>query len=77
MTMAQLTSRKCDGKKSRIRETPTLSTDADSRADKNLKGLHDLSKKIIIIIAVKKIWGESNNLSIGFFFTPSPRGPSW
>ena len=28
-------------KKSRIRETPTLSTDADSRTDTNLKRLHD------------------------------------
>ena len=30
-------------KKSRIRETPTLSTDADIRTDTNLKRLHDLS----------------------------------
>ena len=30
-------------KKSRIRETPTLSTDADSRTDTNLKRLSDLS----------------------------------
>ena len=30
-------------KKSRIRETPTLSTDADSRTDTNLKKLRDLS----------------------------------
>ena len=30
-------------KKSRIRETPTLSTDADSRTDTNLKRLRDLS----------------------------------
>ena len=29
--------------KSRIRETPTLSTDADSRKDTNLKRLRDLS----------------------------------
>ena len=29
--------------KSRIRETPTLSTDADSRTDTNLKRLRDLS----------------------------------
>ena len=29
-------------KKSRIRETPTLSTDADSRTDTNLKRLRDL-----------------------------------
>ena len=28
--------------KSRIREIPTLSTDADNRTDKNLKRLHDL-----------------------------------
>ena len=28
-------------KKSRIRETPTLSTDADSRTDTNLKRLRD------------------------------------
>ena len=32
-------------KKSRIRETPTLSTDADSRTDTNLKRLSDLSLK--------------------------------
>ena len=32
-------------KKSHIRETPTLSTNADSRSDKNLKRLRDLSKK--------------------------------
>ena len=31
--------------KSRIRETPTLSTDAYSRTDTNLKKLRDLSKK--------------------------------
>ena len=29
--------------KSRIRETPTLSTDADSRTDTNMKRLRDLS----------------------------------
>ena len=34
-------------KKSRIRETPTLSTDADSRTDTNLKRLHELSVKKI------------------------------
>ena len=34
-------------KKSRIRETPTLSTDADRRTDTNLKRLRDLSKKKI------------------------------
>ena len=33
-----------DLEKSRIRETPTLSTDADSRTDTNLKRLRDLSK---------------------------------
>ena len=33
------------GKKSRIWETPILSTDADSRTDTNLKRLRDLSKK--------------------------------
>ena len=32
-------------KKSRTRETPTLSTDADSRTDTNLKRLRDLSKR--------------------------------
>ena len=32
-------------KKSHIRETPTLSTDADSRTDTNLKRLRDLSEK--------------------------------
>ena len=31
--------------KYRIRETPTLSTDADSRTDTNLKRLRDLSFK--------------------------------
>ena len=31
--------------KSTIRETPTLSTDADSRTDTNLKRLRDLSLK--------------------------------
>ena len=31
-----------NSKKSRIRETPTLSTDADSRTDTNLKRLRDL-----------------------------------
>ena len=35
--------------KFRIRETPTLSTDADSRTDTNLKGKQDLS--------FKKKWG--------------------
>ena len=30
--------------KSRIRETPTLSNDADSRTDTNLKRLRDLSQ---------------------------------
>ena len=33
----------CDKKKYRIRETPTLLTDADSRTDTNFKMLHDLS----------------------------------
>ena len=32
-------------KKSHIRETPTFSTDADSRTDTNLKRLRDLSFK--------------------------------
>ena len=32
-------------KKSRIRETPTLLTDKDSRTDTNLKRSRDLSKK--------------------------------
>ena len=32
-----------DFEKSRIQETPTLSTDADSRNDTNLKRLRDLS----------------------------------
>ena len=36
-------------KKSRIRETPTLSTDADSRTDTNLKRLHDLSNFVLFI----------------------------
>ena len=36
-------------KKYRIRETPTLSTDADRRTDTNLKRLSDLSKKKIKI----------------------------
>ena len=34
-----------DFKKSRIRETPTLSTDADSGTNTNLKRKRDLSKK--------------------------------
>ena len=46
-------------KKSRIRETPTLSTDAASRTDTNLKRLRDLSSKKILI---KKIWG------VNFYF---------
>ena len=33
----------CPQKKSRPRETPTLSTDADSKTDTNLKRLRDLS----------------------------------
>ena len=44
-------------KKSRIRETPTLSTDADSRTITNLKRLRNLSKKKKN--GVRKIWGES------------------
>ena len=36
---------KVDAEKFRIRETPTLSTDADSRTDTNLKRLRDLSLK--------------------------------
>ena len=32
--------------KSRIRETPSLSTDADSRTDTNLKRKRDLTKKM-------------------------------
>ena len=36
---------KIQKKKSRIRETPTLSTDADSRTDTNLKRLRNLSIK--------------------------------
>ena len=36
-----------NNKKSRIRETPTLSTDADRRTDTNLKRLRDLSNFLI------------------------------
>ena len=43
-------------KKSRIRETPTLSTDAASRTNTNLKRLRDLPSRKNL---VKKIWGES------------------
>ena len=39
-------STKIPKKKSRIRETPTLSTNADRRTDTNLKRLRDSSKKI-------------------------------
>ena len=45
-------------KKSRIRETPTPSTDADNRTDTNLKRLRDLSKKnrgCVIYLKKKKI----------------------
>ena len=46
----KLSSKKCanihiGNKKSRIRETPTLSTDADSRTNTNSKRLRDLSLK--------------------------------
>ena len=41
-------------KKSRIRETPTLSTDADSRTDTNLKRSRDLSKYIYIFFYISR-----------------------
>ena len=37
-------------KKSRIRETPTLSTDADSRTNTNLKRFRDLSIYIFFLL---------------------------
>ena len=46
-----------DIKKSRIRGTPTLSTDADSRTDTNLKRLRDLSNFFLSFFSP-------------FFFTP-------
>ena len=50
-------------KKSRIRETPTLSNDADSRTDTNLKRLHDLSKiTFFLLFAVKKNLGGVQNI---------------
>ena len=53
MAVAMLSSLCCIGrKKSRIRETPTLSTDADSRTDKYLKRLLDLSKYIYIFFLI-------------------------
>ena len=45
---------KSDQKKSRIRETPTLSTDAGRRTDTNLKRLRDLSKKTKFKKKIKK-----------------------
>ena len=46
-------------KKCHIRETPTLLTDAYSRTDINLKGLHDLLFLFFSFFAVKLNWGES------------------
>ena len=43
-------------KKSCIRETPTLLTDAERRTDTKLKRLRDLS---FFLNAVQKNWGES------------------
>ena len=51
--------------KSRIRETPTLSTDADSRTNTNLKRLRDLSKKNspqICVTAIIFLKDKSRNL---------------
>ena len=45
MVRTKITFFKVSVKKSHIRETPTLSTDADRRTDTNLKRLRDLSKK--------------------------------
>ena len=42
-------------KKSRIRETPTLSTDADSRTDTILENLHDFFLRGCLICLRKKI----------------------
>ena len=50
-------------KKSRIRETPTLLTDADSRTDANLKRLRDLSLKKKLNKIKLRIW----NLKMFFF----------
>ena len=47
--------------KSRVRETPTLSTDADSRTDTNLKRLRDLSERRKKI-AVKRNWGQKGKI---------------
>ena len=45
LTYHVLGQRRIDEKKSRIRETKNLSTDADSRTDTILERLHDLLKK--------------------------------
>ena len=60
-------------KKSRIRETPTLSTDAASRTDTNLKRLRDLSSKKKL--QSEKLWGSPKFFFLGgghlfFFFSP-------
>ena len=47
-------------KKSRIRETPTLSTDADSRTDTNLKRLRNLS----LTKKIKKFKKNLKNLEV-------------
>ena len=57
-------------KKSRIRETPTLSTNANSRTDTNLKRLRDLSS--LFFNCGQKIWGESPPPP-----TPSPLAPGY
>ena len=51
-------------KKSRIRETPTLSTDADSRTDTNLKRLRDLNFKKREKKKKKKKMGDGCRASI-------------
>ena len=53
--------------KSRIRETPTLSTDADSRTNTNLKRLVDF-------FSFFKGWLEKKN-SLPLFFPPPPPPP--
>ena len=50
-------------KKSRIWETPTLSTDADSRTDTILERLHDFSQKNIFFLLVVQFFKKIKNKS--------------
>ena len=65
--------------KSRIRETLTLSTDADSRTDKNLKRLCDSSIKKNCsqkhLGGVQNFFGGVGNFFFSSFFLPPPPPP--